>query len=359
MTSFKFYPTESKIYDYLFFPTIARYVEDHKEVDNHRGDVPKEYMQTYANICAKLQPYKEILSRSYYEEVSLISLLGFEHCFFGYKSVDDYLDQLSNLNDNQILRAIIYAIELKESDANHSKESQEYVESLLKDESNLMGWINNLTYSGETKWQLLCFSKNPKASIEECIDTLRALKPLFEEFYKHHEEDIKYYGEDFAKKLNSLEGDALAQASNNTINNSVIEGDIANLLISHFNGYGILTTHIRNPNFLVWGRYLEEFFEKMKSRAENQLAERVLLFKNLGDKTRYEVLKLIAQGVTSTKIIAQRLAVSSATISYHTSNLTTSKLIAPFRQEGRIDFIVNEEYIEECFSELKKDLNLK
>ena len=266
---------------------------------------------------------------------------------------------MSNLNDNEILRAIIYAIELKESGANHGKESQEFVESLLKDENKLMGWINNLTYSGETKWQLLCFSKNPKGSLVECINTLRALKPLFEEFYKHLEEDIKSYGEDFAKKLNSFEGDALAIASNNTINNSVIDGDIAKLLISHFNGYAIQTTEFPNLNFMVWGRYLEEFFEKMKSRAESQLAERVLLFKNLGDKTRYEVLKLIAQGVTSTKIIAQKLGVSSATISYHTSNLTTSKLIVPCRQEGRIDFVVNEKYIEECFKELRKDLNFK
>ena len=58
MTSFKFYPTESKIYDYLFFPTIARYKEDNKEVDNHREDVSKEYLQTHAKICAELQPYK-------------------------------------------------------------------------------------------------------------------------------------------------------------------------------------------------------------------------------------------------------------------------------------------------------------
>ena len=43
--------------------------------------------------------------------------------------------------------------------------------------------------------------------------------------------------------------------------------------------------------------------QKMKEINENKTIERVQIFKNLGDKTRYEVLKLIAEGETSTKIL--------------------------------------------------------
>ena len=151
-------------------------------------------------------------------------------------------------------------------------------------------------------------------------------------------------------------GDSLNQVTNGVLKDSSVPGETKNIFISYFNSYTIQIYSVLKPNFVAWGFMLEKFFEQLIEQNENELLERILLFKNLGDKTRYEVLKCVAKGITSTKIIAEQLGVSSATISYHLSNLATCKLITLLRQEGRYHYVVNHDLIDQCFTDLKKDL---
>ncbi len=95
----------------------------------------------------------------------------------------------------------------------------------------------------------------------------------------------------------------------------------------------------------------------MKEINENKTLERVQIFKNLGDKTRYEVLKLIAAGETSTKVIAKSLGVSSATVSYHLNNFLTSKVIRMDKSNNKFGYIVDYELLEDAIKGgFKKDL---
>jgi predicted transcriptional regulator len=91
---------------------------------------------------------------------------------------------------------------------------------------------------------------------------------------------------------------------------------------------------------------------------EGHLAELITTFKNLGDTTRYKVLKNISNGITSTKDIANSLGVSSATVSYHINQLNTSKILKLERVNGKYINSVNIEWINNCISKLKKDLKL-
>ena len=102
---------------------------------------------------------------------------------------------------------------------------------------------------------------------------------------------------------------------------------------------------------------MEEAFKRMKEINENKTLERVQIFKNLGDKTRYEVLKLIAAGETSTKVIAKTLGVSSATISYHINNLLTSKVIKMDKSNDKFGYVVDYELLEDTMEEFRKDMN--
>lgn len=101
---------------------------------------------------------------------------------------------------------------------------------------------------------------------------------------------------------------------------------------------------------------MEEAFRKMKEINENKIVERVQIFKNLGDKTRYEVLKLIAEGETSVKNIANQLGVSSATISYHINNFLTSKIIKFDKGKNKLNYVIDYELLEEVIKGLKDDL---
>ena len=353
---FKFYPNESKIYDYLFLPSLIHGSKENDDKENnHEEEVPREYNKMLAEIKLALKPHKEVIAKYYYEEISLIFLLASKYPFFDFASVEAYLDSLETLDDKEILKTVLYALEIKELDTFQRKEAMDVAEALVKDENQLMTWINKLSYNGETKWQLLSFTKAPKNSLKECIKVLRALQPIFYEYYSPKEKSIMEYGEEFINRLNNIEGDALEVVTNGTVKNSIFPGNKGHFLITYFTSYSI-HLNLGTTCYVAWGRELEEFFKRLQELDESQQAERILLFKNLGDKTRYEVLKCIAKGITSTKVIAEQLGVSSATISYHISNLTTSKLIVPMHKEGRYGFVVNHDFLEKSIQDLKDDL---
>jgi DNA-binding transcriptional ArsR family regulator len=108
-------------------------------------------------------------------------------------------------------------------------------------------------------------------------------------------------------------------------------------------------------NYIAWGLRMEEAFKRIKEINENKISERLKIFKNLGDRTRYEVVRLIASGVTFTKEIAKALGVTSATISYHINNLLQSKIIKIDRTENRYGYVVDHKLLEEIISGLKED----
>jgi DNA-binding transcriptional ArsR family regulator len=355
--SFKFYPIESKIYDYLFLPNMIYCDEDENEKNNFKEEISEDFKKLWYSVNSRLKPYEKILSKYYFEEFSFIFLLASKHSFFNFPNVKGYLDYLLTLDDGEIIETIIYTLQLKELDQSHSEEAMNLAETLSKDDAKLMAWINGLKYSGEAKWQLLCFSKAPKMSLAECIQTLRTLEPIFTEFYSPNEQAVMNYGEEFISRLNSFDGDALSQVTNSIVKDAAISGDTKRFVVSYFNGYTVQINASSIPSYVAWGFNIENFFRMLLQRSENQLAERILLFKNLGDKTRYEVLKCIAKGITSTNVIAKQLGVSSATISYHLNNLATSKLITLLQQDGRYYYAVNHDFIEQCCSDLKKDLH--
>ena len=101
---------------------------------------------------------------------------------------------------------------------------------------------------------------------------------------------------------------------------------------------------------------MEEIFKSIKEKKENKLNDRIQIFKNLGDKTRYEVLKLIASGEYSNKKIAAALDVSGATISYHLNALFTAKIIRMEKNNNRIEYVIDKDLLMEAMEDLKRDL---
>jgi len=357
---FIFYPVESRIYEFLLFPSLIHTkIDSDKQNQNHFEHIPQDFINLCLSIKSRLSSYQPRLERYYLEEVDIILLLAARYPFFQKSNADEYLDFLLTLEDRDILKAILYALQLKEWSTTHSEEAKIHVEGLMENEGKLMSWINELSLSGDSKWRLLCFSKDPKEGIKEFVQTMREIEPIFNEFYASKEKQVIEYGKSFVQRLNAIKGDALDEVSSGIVKNEAIPSEVGNIIISYFDNYSVHIYASSSPVYTAWGLEIETIFQKLSQENKNQLTNRILLFKNLGDKTRYEVLRSIAKGITSTKVIAEELGVSSATVSYHLSNLTTCKLIILLHQEGRYNYVVNHAYIDECFSALKSDLTIE
>lgn len=65
---------------------------------------------------------------------------------------------------------------------------------------------------------------------------------------------------------------------------------------------------------------------------------------------------MLASGTTSTKEIAERLGVTSATISYHINNLTIAKNFKIGKPNEHLSYVVDYGFVDGILEEFRKDL---
>ena len=180
--------------------------------------------------------------------------------------------------------------------------------------------------------------------------------PIFQAMYSLYEVEIKTYGEKLVGFLNEKGPQGLEDITFSMVKPGVLDLGETNILISLVFSYAISIVTTAKISYVAWGLKMEEAFKYMKEINENKTNERIQVFKNLGDKTRYEVAKLIASGENSTKEIAKALGVSSATISYHINNLLTSKIIKLDKVDNKHFHVVDYDLLEEVIRGIMEDL---
>lgn len=365
LLKYQFHEKESYIFDLLTLPQHIHYKEDvyQKMDENYDELIPEEAKVNVREFHKILMPYKERLLPYYYESMEdhdFIALLSMTQPIIGFEKVEDYLEHLRNLTEKELLFSVYFALDYYDSDTQENKEkSREVASRLLDHPAEVMVFLQNLSIGNDARWNLLQFSTQPRVMVEKLVDILLEIHPLFEELYESKKPLILKKGEELTQKLLKAKGDGLAEISRGIMKESLLEWKEYPILISMSNPMQLMLNTGNVHPFISWGVYLDDIFEAIKEQEENKIQERVLLFKNLGDKTRYEVVMNLAKGVTSTKIIAKNLHVSPATISYHLNNLVTAKIAYLDQVEGRYIYKVNEEFLKTAIEELKKDFLLK
>lgn len=358
---FNFYPLESRLYDFIHFPALVFAKAHHESSESiyRNKDIPMEGYLDFINMAEeKLRPYiKDIevfYSEKYLNSFDFIELISDVYTIFGHEDESAYLNMLRTLNEDQIISAIAYSILAGlEERKDFSKDLLRKAESLTG--SELVSLIKDLPIEPGSKWNLFLIIQEPGRYMKIYVNLMYDLLPVFQEIYSLYREEVKICGHHLSAFLNERP-EGLKEISNSIIDRDIIRDEDNALLISAVEQYEILISGASRVNYMVWGLKTEEYFKKLKALNENKLNERVQIFKNLGDKTRYEVLKLLAGGQTSTKEIANALGVSSATISYHLSNLMQAKVIKPGLARDRYNYIINYSFLEEIINDFKKDI---
>lgn len=360
----KFYPKSSRISDFLKFPNLINYMEWHEEHKN--DDMFKEvdindYIKFVEEISEKLEPYKKEIGNYYAgtftEGYSFINLSTKSDEILFYENEEQFLDFILTLNEKEINERIILSLLKEYDDTNLDEEKNlKKMREICKEKVDILDYIKNLSLDASIKWSLFLAISDPVKHMKEYVELMRKLYPIFRELYEPYESEIRVYGELLEKTLleNGLEG--IKEMTYNIFDKSIIEADEICIIVSLVLSYSLLLNVQNDKSILNWGLRMSDAFKQMKEISEDRLNKRVQIFKNLGDKTRYEVLKYIAAGESSTKLIAEALNVSSATVSYHISNFLTSKVIRVDRSKQKYGYIVDYELIEKTIQELREDL---
>lgn len=351
---FKFYPTESRIIDLLGFPECIEFGKAHREElenNNYSDLLPEDNLKLFKDMEEVLKPYEVRIYKFYFEECSIPRLLSRHYSPFGYISSEDYLAFIQSLDEDKLRRSFIS--KLYDIEYDNTTIDEEILNDLANNTGKQIDFLEKLQLSDDEKWKLSKILRQPKEMILEWSMLIKELEPLFNKFYNTKEAEIITLGNRMVEELNKSNGDAISEMSNNLVKRDLLPN--GNILISLINAYSIELNTTSNVEYIKWGLYIEDLIESIKDAQENAIRERVILFKNLGDKTRYEVVRLIGKGVESSKEIAEILGVSQATISYHISNLTASKIIELEKNEGKYNYKVNLDFLKEVYELMIED----
>lgn len=139
------------------------------------------------------------------------------------------------------------------------------------------------------------------------------------------------------------------------VNKGLLETGMNRYLISLVFPYSFMIISDKQGAFIVSGIHMDEGFDNLMNKHASHVEQQTKLFKNFADKTRYEVLRKIASGITSTKQIAEDIGVSSATISYHINAFVTTNILKPSPDTHK-KYDINFEKLNEAYQALLKDL---
>ena len=362
---FKFYLEESRLYDFLLFPRLLYYNEEFeasKELENYEEIVADDYSDFVKKIEDRLKPFsKEIeifYMKQYSSEYDFIDLVSRYIGIIGYKNEEDYLNKLLTLNEHDIKKSIIHSILVtNDGYSSYSDKTIKESEKIISDNDKIISFIKELPIEAGVKWNLFLIVQESLKYMKKYVELMTKLLPIFEEIYLPFQNEVEEYGEYLVEFLNDMGAGGLEEITYSILDASILDDNQINILISAMYSYAISIASTAKINYIAWGLRMEEAFKKIKDINENKTYERVQIFKNFGDKTRYGVLKLIASGETSTKKIAKALDVSSATISYHINNILTAKIIKMDKSNNKFGYVIDYELLEETIEEFKKDLN--
>jgi DNA-binding transcriptional ArsR family regulator len=143
--------------------------------------------------------------------------------------------------------------------------------------------------------------------------------------------------------------------------------DIADLHEFHvipslFNDRRIWSIYKTEQGTVIYLPYLESvisFTADEKKESGKQVAISIdpgLIFKALGDNTRYGIVKEISKKPRTSAQLARRLSVSKPTISHHVQTLRESGLISEEYTSSGVELSIRKEVIEELSHTLVADL---
>lgn len=364
---FKFEENASYLYDLCMFPKLLYVVPE--EIYKLNTVLEDEVMNTFLDHDAHirfvesaqkdLEPYKDPLLGFYSDEpisnYDFPSLLFRSYSFMNYSDYGDYLKTIMEDDELTIKKNLVYALlTVEQDDDSNDEEAKLEAERLLSNRDDLMNLIRKTTTTENHRWILMLLIENPKDYLEVYANLINQIKPIFDKYLAQHKEKITTFQETIMQPLISNTDTAFEELTYGIVPKDVLDDN--NIVMTSFvNPYRFSIMTFGETRVILWGLDMKAGFKKIAEFEQNSRKNRSKVFKTLSDETRYEVLRHIASGITSTKAIATSLGVSSATVTYHLNAFLTAKVIKVTKTKNA-KYVVDYDRLENFWKDFMNDL---
>ena len=324
-----------------------------KEREEERPSSPLEeqlevIVEEMRQMSVPLESYKDNILYFYKDDALRMFFVNVKNVL-RYHSFDEYAKVLHSMDEGQIKQQLMTTI-VKQDEEEASVEDK--VVELLGNQFAFLDFLKNLPIDDTVRWNYFTIMSQPKKFVEDFISLHQTLKPIFEKVYTEYLPILEKSYQEFETTIQE-HPTILAEAFSGT---KVIEeidwasdeiSVIPTLLLSDF--------YFQDSEILILGaKSLEVIQHVIQTRLDKQ-QERINVFKNLGDKTRYQIFCEIAKGTKSVKKIAEQLGITSATVSYHINELVLSNLVVQGWNKKDCTQAIHTELITEVMNGLMED----
>lgn len=348
----RLYWVENYIPDDPSFLRVEGFSEEEKIMD-----ITEQWMR---DMGEALKPFGRDIEKYYgqtWHDINVFNLLMKVVDLFREETVFTWLDSTME-KDEELLRIQMLIMAMQNMEDEQEKEistqNMEEITAVAKDISKWSSFLENTLLPKEECWRILQFLMNPLEHVRGFSQLLRQIEPLYlqqkDYIQKAHEEgkkitfelnkDIKYL-----KVSYSLQSDELYRE---------IEQDGKIRVLSFLIPSSVNVNN--KPPFMAVGYQVTFIMDVLLAKQKNLHRNQAEIFKVLGDGTRYELFVLVAQGVDTTKELAEKLGISGASVTYHIQMLVENNLLHANWRKKPLRERINREKILALGKQLKEDL---
>ena len=324
-----------------------------KDREEERPSSPLEeqlevIVEEMRQMSVPLEPYKDNILYFYKDDALRMFFVNVKNVLH-YRSFEEYVEDLHSMDEEQMKQQLMTTIVKQDEE---EIEAEDKVAELLGNQFAFLDFLKNLPIDDTVRWNYFTIMSQPKKFVEDFISLHQTLKPIFEKVYAEYLPILEKSYQEFETTIQE-HPTILAEAFSGT---KVIEeidwasdeiSVIPSLLLSDF--------FFQDSEILILGaKSLEVIQHVIQTRLDKQ-QERINVFKNLGDKTRYQIFCEIAKGTKSVKGIAEQLGITSATVSYHINELVLSNLVVHGWNKKDCTQAIHTELITEVMNGLMED----
>lgn len=212
--------------------------------------------------------------------------------------------------------------------------------------------INKEDFSNDIKWYLLSLIKDPKLYIEKFIRLIKQYLPVYEQlrnkYWKSYIEFVEWIDEKLLEHGIDFIDDYLEFINLKQYDEVYLNYSLFDLSSSHHYKDGSLNLFI--------GLMFKKYVEKQKDRKD--VDKHLMVYKVLSDKTRFDIINILVDKESYGQEIAEKLGITTATVSYHMDYLLSTSLIILKRKSRRIYYSLNKEQVKDSLNFLEKELKL-
>lgn len=218
-------------------------------------------------------------------------------------------------------------------------------------EKDLLNCLDDMNITDDMKWKLIKLNTHANETLQILEAILTGVQSIYRSYAKGIQTFLQIYEDGL--KQDYEQGDML----HHFLEENHIQLNDANKIIyviPSFSAYNAMilteTEYCTGHIYIIWGLCITMKSEQRKILDREQICSSLKL---LSDKSKFDILRLLSTQRLYGAQLAKIMKLSTPTISYHLQALLNSGFIRLEKEDNRLYYQLNQDYVDLFFDEVK------